>query len=76
MATKSHRKHHKKNPHHTESSPSHDTRKEHDQKTRQHEQDVYAGGGVSRNVQIALVVVAGLVVVTLTVMFIGGFIAW
>lgn len=78
MATKSksHHKHHKKNAHHSESSPSHDSRKEHDRKAREHDQDVYAGGGVSKNMQVALVVVAALVVVTLTVMFLGGFINW
>ncbi len=75
MATKSKKRHHK-NARHTESSPSHDPRKKHDQKARQHEQDVYAGGGVSRNMQLALVVIAAIVVVTLTVLFVGGFINW
>jgi hypothetical protein len=74
MATKS--KHHKKNAHHTESSPSHNPRRRHDQNARQHEQDVYEGGGVSKTMQLALAVVAAIMVVTLTVLFIGGFISW
>jgi hypothetical protein len=78
VATKTdgHHKHHKTNPHHTESSPSHDPRKEHDRRARHHEQNVYAGGGISKNVRLALIVLAGVIGVSVTVLFVGGFIIW
>lgn len=69
-------KKHKQQKHHTESSPSHSARREHDRKTRAHNEDVYASGGVSKNVRYGLIAVAAIMVVTLTVLFIGGFIRW
>lgn len=69
-------KKHKQHKHQTESSPSHSARRDHDRKTRAHEEDVYAGGGLSKNVRYALIGVAGFMVVSLTVLFIGGFIKW
>jgi hypothetical protein len=69
-------KKHKQHKHQTESSPSHSPRKQHDARARTHNEDVYAGGGVSKNVRYALIAVAAIMVVTLTVMFIGGFINW
>ncbi len=68
-------KKHKQQKHHTESSPSHEPRREHDRKTREHVDDVYVGG-VSKNMRYALIGVAAIMVVTLTVLFIGGFIKW
>lgn len=69
-------KKHKQQKHHTESSPSHSPRREHDRKAREHYDDAYSGGGVSKNVRYALIGVAAILVVTLTTLFIGGFINW
>lgn len=66
----------KQHKHHTESSKSHNARKEHDRKARVHTDDVYEGGGVSKNVRLAMVVIVAVVVITLTVLFMAGLIGW
>jgi hypothetical protein len=70
-----------KKKHQTESNRSHNARREHDRQARAHNADVYAtssgsGGGVSRNVRWVMAGIAVLVVVSLTVMFMAGWIEW
>ena len=62
--------------HHTESSHSHDPRKEHDRKARAHNEDVYGTGGVSNNVRLAMIAIAAIIIGTLTIAFMAGLINW
>jgi hypothetical protein len=65
-----------KSKHQTESSQSHNARREHDRKARSHADDVYQSGGVSRNVRWAMIAIAAVIIVTLTVSFMAGLIEW
>ena len=75
-AKQKHHKKHKQVKHQTESSTSHNPRAEHDRKARTRNDDVYANEGPSRMMKYAISAVIAVVVITLTVLFIGGFINW
>ncbi len=71
----------KKQKHHTESSKSHNARREHDRKARAHNDNVYAssggvGGGRSKAVRWVLLGIAVVIVASLTLMFMAGWIEW
>lgn len=63
-----------KKQHHNKTH-SHKERREHDAAVRRHEADVYSNTE-SNLVRYSLYVVAAIIVVSLTLLFVGGFINW
>ena len=61
---------------HTESSESHSPRKKHDRRARAHNEDVYGTEGLPKIVKWAMVAIAAVIVVTLTITFMAGLIQW
>ena len=64
------------NKHHTESSHSHNARKEHDRQARAHEQQTSNPWHQSKNARIGMGVVAVIVVASITMLFVAGVIRW
>jgi hypothetical protein len=64
------------NKHHTESSHSHNARKEHDREVRAREEETSNPWHQSKNARIGMGVVAIIIVVSLTLLFVGGVIRW
>ncbi len=62
--------------HHTESSKSHNSRREHDRKERQYEETTGNPWHESKNARIGMGVIAVIAVVSLSLLFIGGYIRW
>ena len=62
--------------HHTESSHSHNARKQHDREARAHEQQTGNPWHESNTARIGLGIVAVVAIVTLTLLFVGGVIRW
>ena len=62
--------------HHTESSHSHNARKEHDRKAREHEEQATNPWHQSKNARIAMGAIAVIAVVSISLLFIGGVIRW
>jgi hypothetical protein len=61
---------------HTESSHSHNARKEHDRKVRQYEDTTGNPWHESKNARIAMGVIAVIAVVSITLLFVSGVIRW
>ncbi len=64
------------NKHHTESSKSHNARREHDRKIRQYEDHTSNPWHQSNTARIAMGVIAVIVVVSISLLFISGVIRW
>ena len=62
--------------HQTESSKSHNARKKHDQQARQHEETTGNPWHESKGARIGMAALAIIVVVSLTLLFVGGVIRW
>ena len=62
--------------HQTESSHSHNARKEHDRKARQYEEQASNPWHQSKNARIGMGVIAVIAVVSISLLFIGGVIRW
>ena len=62
--------------HHTESSHSHNARKQHDRQVRQYEESTSNPWHQSKNARIGMGVIAVIAVVSISLLFIGGVIRW
>jgi hypothetical protein len=64
------------NKHHTESSKSHNARKEHDRKVRQYEETTSNPWHQSKGARIGMAVIAVVAIVSITLLFVSGVIRW
>ena len=62
--------------HHTESSKSHNARREHDRRVREHEEHASNPWHESTNARIGMGAVAVIIVVSISLLFIAGVIRW